>query len=475
MIKPPTINAIFWGYTGSIINVCSSLILLPIILINLKPEDVGLWFVFITLVSLTQLLELGFQPTIARNAAYIYAGAQTLEKVGISKIFQGNEKTTQELIDVLVIAARKIYKIIAFLATFLLCMGGSLYILKIITPEQNKVESILSWLAYAGGYLINFYYGYFNGLLQGRGDVVEANKITILTRTTLVVFGATSVMLGFGILGLGIASLLSSLTSRWAAHYYFYAKYKSSRSPTEAHINEGLEKQMISTLWHNASRLGLVNLGAFLILRGNILIVTSYLGLVEAASYGATITILITLSSISMVICQIQIPYMSALQAKENIKEISFIYGEILLVALGSFIGGLLILVFFGNSILILLNSKTMILANWPLILMGLVFLLELNHSIAGAYLTTTNYIPFVSSSLISGAAVFILSIILINHYGIIGVIYSQGIVQLLYNNWKWPSEVRKHINISNTKMILNGFKSIKIKLKKFIRSSFKL
>jgi hypothetical protein len=42
MIKPLTINAIFWGYSASIINVCSSLILLPIILINLKPEDVGL-------------------------------------------------------------------------------------------------------------------------------------------------------------------------------------------------------------------------------------------------------------------------------------------------------------------------------------------------------------------------------------------------------------------------------------------------
>jgi O-antigen/teichoic acid export membrane protein len=389
--------------------------------------------------------------------------------VGISKIIKGDEKTRQELIDTLVIAARKIYKIITILATFLLYIGGSLYIIKVLTPQQDKAETILSWMAYAGGYLINFYYGYFNGLLQGRGDVVEANKITILTRATLVIFGATSVMLGFGILGLGIASLLSSLTSRWAAHYYFYTKYTLSRSYTDSHINNSLQKQMISTLWHNASRLGLVNIGAFLIIRGNILIVTSYLGLVEAASYGATITILITLSSISMVICQIQIPYMSILQAKDNIKELSFIYGEILLVALGSFIGGLLILLFFGNNILFLLNSKTMILGNWPLTLLGFVFLLELNHSIAGAYLTTTNYIPFVSASLFSGVAVFILSIILIEKYGIIGVICSQGVVQLLYNNWKWPSEVRKHINVSNTKMIFNGFKSLKTKMKKFI------
>ena len=337
MIKSLTISTLFWGYSASILNVSSSIVLLPIILINLKPEDVGLWFVFVTLVSLTQLLELGFQPTIARNAAYIYAGAQKLEKVGISLINKGDEESTQEQIDLLVITSQKIYKVIAFIATFFLFIGGSFYILQVLTPQQDKAQSIFSWLAYAGGYLINFYYGYYNGLLQGRGDVVQANKITIITRATLVIFGATSVMLGFGMIGLGIASLASSITSRWAAHYYFYEKYRPSHRLNKTLTNRSLHRQMMGILWHNASRLGLVNLGTFLILRGNILIVTVYLGLIEAAAYGATITLLITLSSISMVICQIQIPYMSVLQAKGSLKELSEIYGEILLVSLGSF------------------------------------------------------------------------------------------------------------------------------------------
>jgi hypothetical protein len=45
-------------------------------MLSLLPSpDVGIWIVLLSLVSFTQLLELNFQSTIARAAAYLQAGA----------------------------------------------------------------------------------------------------------------------------------------------------------------------------------------------------------------------------------------------------------------------------------------------------------------------------------------------------------------------------------------------------------------
>src|SRR6266567_8101153 len=68
---------IYWGYAAQLLNVGAGLILLPVVVRYFSPEDVGLWFVFITLAGLAQLLEFGFQPTLARNTAYVYAGARS--------------------------------------------------------------------------------------------------------------------------------------------------------------------------------------------------------------------------------------------------------------------------------------------------------------------------------------------------------------------------------------------------------------
>ena len=72
-MKPLTRGDVLWGYIAQVLNIGAGLILLPILLRNLSPEDVGLWFVFISLAALAQLLELartapGFRDDIGRRA-----------------------------------------------------------------------------------------------------------------------------------------------------------------------------------------------------------------------------------------------------------------------------------------------------------------------------------------------------------------------------------------------------------------------
>lgn len=457
---------LFWGYLAVVFNVGAGLILMPVILHYLPPEDVGLWFVFITLSSLAQLLEMGFQPTLARNVAYVYAGAQSLNKVGLPDEGQNNGgEINRVLLDALVSAARRVYKLVAIMAALTLFFGGGYYIYKILTPSQDFTIYLLAWLAFSAGYVINFYYGYVNGLLQGRGDISQANKVVVISRCLLIILGAGALILGYGMLGVGFASLMAAIVGRMASYHYFYEKYNLMVSESGESETLNSTKEIISVLWHNASRLGVVQVGAFLIQRANILIASSFLGLAAAASYSMTVTVLMTLSSVAMVICQIQIPYISALQAKGSQKNIVGVYGEILFVGCCAYLLGLFFLIGFGDVILELIGSKTKLLSHGLLFILGFVYLLEINHSIAATYLTTINRVPFVAAALLSGIGIQLVAISTVTSCGVLGLIMAQGVVQLLYNNWKWPLEASKHMQTNFFSLIGHGVHGLRNKL----------
>jgi hypothetical protein len=84
-----------------------------------------------------------------------------------------------------------------------------------------------------------------------------------------------------------------------------------------------------------------------------------------------------------------------------------------------------------------------------------------MNHSIAASYLTTLNKVPFVGAAIVSGVGVALLTLLLIKPFGIAGMVVAQGVVQLAYNNWKWPLEAVKHLELSPLNILVLGAKKI--------------
>lgn len=463
MVRAATRTDILWGYIAQALNIGAGIILLPIILRYLPPVDVGLWFVFVTLAGLAQMLEFGFQPTIARNSAYIYAGAQSLQRSGLPDRQSEKNGVNVKLLADLVDASKRIYRIVALLASIVLLFGGTCYIYTILTPAQNVFSSVGAWVCFAAGYIATFYFGYINGLLQGRGDVTSANKVSIITRGSLILLGSAAVIAGYGLLGLGISSLISAVIGRWFANRFYYSAAQKEELKAYRQTVHGAE--LIKTLWHNASRLGVVQIGAFLIQRANILIASSFLGLSIAASYSMTLTVLMVIGAVSMVICNIHTPHMNALQAEGKQVNLQVLYGEILILAWGVYVAGFFTLFFLGQHILRAIGSKTSLLPGYQLLMLGLICALELNHSIAATYLTTTNKVPFLNAALLSGISILILSLCLVNPVQITGLIIAQGLVQLFYNNWKWPVEAMKHLHSGHKRTLSLGFNSLRQKI----------
>lgn len=445
-----------WGYLAQFLNIGSGVLLLPAVLRYLPTEDVGLWFVFITLTSLAQLLEFGFQPTIARNTAYVFAGVQSLKQQGLPHEVRAGATVSLCLLADLIQASRAIYRVVAAVGGLVLLVGGSLYVMSVAGPEQSLPTVLGAWMLYAGGYVLNFYYGYVNGLMQGRGDLVAASQVVIVTRASMLVSGVAALVSGAGLLGLGAATFLTCLLGRVVAMRFFLRGY-ISQTTTRTHDT----RRTVKLLWHNASRLGVVQIGAFLIQRANVLIASSFLGIGAAASFGMTVTLMMTLSGVAAVILQVRMPRLAAAHAARDMPSLRALFGEVIVVAWSVFVAGALVLIFGGEWLLHLMDSKTTLLSPPLLALFGLVMLLEMNHSLAAGYLTTRNHVPFLRAGLFSGLLICALSVAVVQQFDIIGLIVAQGLVQLAYNNWKWPREARKDLGAGWSELIVLGMRTV--------------
>ena len=430
---------VLWGYLSQFLQYGAALLVLPLLLRKLTSSELGVWYVFMTISALVTMLDMGFTPTLARNVSYVLGGAKRLLKNGFEVL---DEPGTVDygLLQGVINVARKIFLLIALAAAVILATLGSWYIVYVARGQVNQQTVLIAWAIFVVATVINLYYKYYTPLLQGRGLYAAFYKSNALANISFVAITAVLLQLDLGLISVSIGYLASALVGRWLSWLYFYeGTFKSHLE--QATAGDVSSVDIFKILWHNAWRLGLVVIGAFLILRANTLLASAYLGLATTAAYALTLQVFSVLQSVSTVVFNVQQPtlarYRVTNQRQELVKAMELGLGS----ALGLFIFGTILLAFLGAPLIKWIGGHTEFLPVPLLAWIGLMMLLELCHSLAAGVIVTGNQVPFVGPALLSGLAVVLLSWIGVKYgrFGLAWLIGSQFVVQLAYNNWKWP------------------------------------
>ncbi|WP_155682311.1 O-unit flippase-like protein [Aliivibrio fischeri] len=432
---------VIWGYLAQFLNIGSGLILIPVALRYLDSEDMGLWYLFLTMLGLAQLLEFGFQPTISRMTSYVYAGANELYAEGIPP---KDKNIDYQLLYDLQQASKKLYKIVALLVLILLFFIGTVYL---NTFESFGNDQKLAWFLFLFSNVINFYFTYFNGLLIGRGDQKELYRIMTISKLIMLFVSSLLLFLNYGLVSMSVGVCFSIFYSRYMLNKVYYLKHQKMK------FNFNLKKDYIKVLWLASYKLGITGLGAFLIQRSSFFIVSSYFGLSTTAKYGVTFQVISVLSSLSSVLFYLNLPRFNTLQSNGDKKTLKKeVPKQIKLSLLLYTIGGAII-IFFGFDLLSFISNGMTLLDTNIIILMLIIAMLEMNHSLWAQYLTTLNIIPFAKVSIVVGIITVIASLILVNYseYGLIGLVICQGLIQLSFSNWYWPLIAYKDLNQKTT------------------------
>lgn len=449
---------ILWSYLGFFLNISTNIILLPFILKYLNITELGLWYTFASIGGLINLLDFGFSPTLTRNISYAWGGASKILKVGII-----NENTTGSpnypLMSTIISATRKIYLIISLVALLLLVSIGSFYIFS-ISKNISGHNHLIAWGIYCVGIFINLFYSYWAPLLRGIGAIKEGQIATIYAKVLQIILTITGLILSYNLIAIAASFLISGFISRKISKYYFtkiidQRELNSNSRNVIKEINKEIKKTF-AIIWHNAWRLGLVSLGAFLITQSSTLICSSFFGLEATAKYGITLQLFTILATFSSTLYSIYLPelnqaflYNSTIKIKQIISITSIINWIIYFV-------GALFIILFGNDILMLIGTKVSLLPISMTIFMAFFLFLENNHAMFATFITSENRVPFINAALLSGIAIVSFSLILATQtsLGIWSLLISQAVVQLAYNNWKWPMQIFKKYNLSISAML---------------------
>ena len=436
---------IIWSYAGTAFMIGAGVILLPFILHKMPQETVGIWNIFQTITALVLLLDFGFRPTFARNISYIFSGVKSLQRNGVAHT-TSEAAVDYSLLKGTLLAMKRFYRWMALAVFALLATAGTAYFYYILQKYSgDRQDALIAWILLIAINCYNLYTFYYEALLTGKGYVTRAQQINMLGQAVYLALAIGLIYAGFGLTAIVASQLISTVIRRILTYRVFFTPELKANIES---VEPQEPKEILSAISPNAVKIGLTQLGGFMVNKSAILIGSAFLTLEQVACYGITIQVMDILARCATVFYQSYLPKLAQCRAENDLNGLKRYYilctGSLLAVyAVGS-----VAWIFLGNWALDLIQSQTHFVPTAMLMVMLLISTLEHNHAVSAGFIMADNKIPFFIPSLVSGAATVVLLWIFLSplHMGIWGLILAPGIAQLAYQNWKWPSVVIKEL-----------------------------
>lgn len=436
---------IAWSYVGTAFMIGAGVILLPFILHKMPQETVGIWNIFQTITALVLLLDFGFRPTFARNISYIFSGVKSLQRNGVAHT-TSEAAVDYSLLKGTLLAMKRFYRWMALAVFALLATAGTAYFYYILQKYSgDRQDALIAWILLIAINCYNLYTFYYEALLTGKGYVKRAQQINMLGQAVYLALAIGLIYAGFGLTAIVASQLISTVIRRILTYRVFFTPELKANIEL---VEPQEPKAILSAISPNAIKIGLTQLGGFMVNKSAILIGSAFLTLEQVACYGITIQVMDILARCATVFYQSYLPKLAQCRAENDLNGLKRYYilctGSLLAVyAVGS-----VAWIFLGNWALDIIQSQTHFVPTAMLMVMLLISTLEHNHAVSAGFIMADNKIPFFIPSLVSGAATVLLLWIFLSplQMGIWGLILAPGIAQLAYQNWKWPSVVIKEL-----------------------------
>lgn len=399
----------------------------------LNSQDLGIWYIFATIQTFVFILSNAFVPNVSRQ--------YTLADARLGKNF--NLTLFKCKVDKLFLKISMFILLMLMLVTFLYLQP----VLAIL--EINKRLLLLSWIVLATSCLLEVYFSKYDCILMGYGRFKEVNLANFAGRFALLILCIayfSFMQKSYGLLAFCSIYLFSNLLKRVLIAREVEKVVSEKKSHVE-NCSESFEYySSVERLIVKLSAKSLVaSAGSVMITRSAILISPLFISISEVASYGLTYQLYELSFNLIFTCCVIFSPKWVRLFESNN-KNLAYSYYKIQIGSFAFMCLSILFIIFIVPYVFGFFHVSTVLLNEKLCFLLGIVFVLQMIHSIAGQLLTVKNDIPYAYASFISGLAIMLATYLILPILGLIGAIFSVLIIQLVYNNWKWPLQAHKLI-----------------------------
>ncbi len=431
------LNPVLLTWTSQFIQFGSAIFILPLLIKVLSTEQIAIWFVFQLVMGLGMLADAGFGSTWVRVNAYYYAGAQKIpENINdFKKLDQtdSNNPNWQGLRTALA-TSHLIYLGLASLGVLILLGPGTLMVKNVIFLDGNHVSDWYAYLAVVVSSFFGLLSVRWSSTLQGLGMLARTKQIDIFIGLFRLSAYVVILLSGYGLLSLMLVTTFLSIIQFFVLRHLTLAWFKH-KSP-DLSGKPTFNRDLFKTVWPATWRFGSIVLGSYFINNGIGVLVSQINNAALVASFLFTMRVLMFGRQVAQSPLYARLPDIMHLMAKKDICGVKSLFSRALALELSILSLLLLVIGLAGNQILAMIGLKPLVLTLDFYIPLAIWLLLEAHHAAHAQVYMTSNHVPFLLPSLLSGLVIMMLGYIILPGYGLLGLVFVQLLVQISFNNW---------------------------------------
>lgn len=451
-----------WSYAATAINSGIGFILLPILMFFLDSDILALWYIFLSLGAIVNLLDFGLTPSFSRNMTNAWSGAKEILAFGTSK--DVSDEPNYDLMAKVMGASKVLYFGLAALSTLALLTAGTVYILY-VSSGIDASQVVPGWVVFCVAIFLNVYYGYYVTYLRGIGQVGAYSRITIAAKFVQVVISVSLLLTGWGLLAPAAAYAASGFAIRALSKRCFERFVEVDKHPVLSQRATFAEiKQMLMVIWPNSWRDGLVSLADYLTTQASTIVCSLFLSLSDSGIYAISMQLLTMVHTVSNVYGTAKRPAIQNAYVAQDETRLASGIGKAMCVYGAIFAVGVVGVAFVVAPVLSWLSPKYVFDTSF-LFVLGVYLYIIGRYKIFAGFIAMTNNLCYWRSFIVSSVFGLGAAALALRCFGssVYLLIVPQLFVQLIYNAWKWPRYFKKQVGLTEIKLIVAGVGSLGI------------
>jgi len=430
-------TAMSWAYHVTIF--AHGLLVTPLVVIMFSKDHISVWFLLQTIMGIGMLADAGFGFTLARAVSFFFSGAVSLPKdhKEYEKKLENTGLTNFDKLNNLLATSSRIYTIVGLVYFIVFVPVGIAIIWNVM--ELNGHDNFL-WLAYILtmiNTLVALQKVKWSSFMIGLRKVQELNRLNTIVGLFRIISFTLILTVKPDIFILSAYSLIETIFNSWIIRRKVLKWFKENSI-----VRKGLfyfDKELFRSLWSAMWRIGITSWGTNLIQYASSIIVSQVKDTGLIANFLFTQKILGFIRKIGDAPFYANLPSIYGYMAKKDFTAAKKEISRQLFLTLNIIFSGYLLLGFFGNIMLESLGIQIRFVSGFLYTVLALSILLDTYSASNTNVYISTNHIPFMYPTLISGILIISIGFLILPIYGLLGVITFRLIVELCYNYW-YPS-----------------------------------
>lgn len=285
------------GAMSRLTTVGGNILLYPILISKTAPSEFSTWMIFSSFYMLIVLADFGFSASFGRYLNYAKSGSS-------------NDFDEEKYI---LLANKMFFKYISLIFSIVCVLIYFFYLSTLPIESSIDVDTlVIAWFFFSISLVVNFRSLEVNGFLIGLDSLDYLYKSRIYSNVIYFFVATIALFLGFGIIGLAISKLTTSIV------YYIYTQkiiYRNSTVSKECVNDKVIDKVIdkFKLIAPEALKIGLGGVGSYLMTRMYLIYLPLTMSLDDMAEYSLVFNLLALISSISIIALNNAVPKLNKL------------------------------------------------------------------------------------------------------------------------------------------------------------------